>query len=57
MLDVKFFFSKYAEYPSSYLLSIHYISITAQFFKQHRENIFFYSFYDFVEFSMVYLIS
>ena len=32
MIDAKFF-SKDAEYPSSYLLSIHYISLTAQFFK------------------------
>ena len=33
MLDANFIFSEYAEYPSSYLLSIHYISLTAQFFK------------------------
>ena len=32
MLDANFF-SKDEEYPSSYLLSMHYISLTAQFFK------------------------
>ena len=42
MLDAENFFSKDAEYPSSYLLSIHYISLTAQFFKQNQENMFFY---------------
>ena len=33
---------KDAEYPSFYLLSIHYISLTAQFFKENQENMFFY---------------
>ena len=41
MLDAKFF-SKDAEYPSFSLLSIHYISLTAQFFKSNQENMFFY---------------
>ena len=52
MLDAKFF-SKDAEYPSSYLLSIRYISLTAQFFKLNQENSFFTNF---IEFSMIYLI-